>query len=127
MRREVPGGTPAFLSPPGRLLCRPLAGVALAALTDAFAGKASHPSGAMLRVFPVHRKARCQSCMINTARKQRTLQKNERNFGANSDLVRDSVPPTQGDAGEGDPPNGAVPGGTGLPCKLSTFVFPGTK
>lgn len=67
MRSEVPGGTPARLSPPGWLLRRLLARVALAALMDVFAGRASHPSGVMLCVFPVHRNVKYQSSTINTA------------------------------------------------------------
>lgn len=75
MRSQVPGGTPAFIPPPGRPRRRPLAGVAL---VDVFAGRASHPSGAMLCVFPVHRNVKYQSCLINTAGKRRTLRKEGR-------------------------------------------------
>lgn len=68
VRSEVAGGTPARLSPSGRRLLRHLlAGVALAALMDVFAGRASHPSGVMLCVFPVHRNVKYQSSTINTA------------------------------------------------------------
>lgn len=63
---EVPRGTGAVVSPPGWLLHRPGAGVALTAVMDVFVGAVLRPSGAMLCMFLVHRNVKYQSCMINT-------------------------------------------------------------